>query len=77
MQDINSDSIKRFIYLYILPFEPVLKKALSADNVGKTDQTSVSPVGGQLSKRENDFFKDSVSSPKLFLGFLYLCPGNI
>ena len=55
----------------------MLKEDLSAVNVGKTDQTSVGPVVGQFSQGENNFSENPLSSPELFLGFLYLCPGSI
>ena len=55
--------------------EPAMKKFLPAVNIRKTDKTSVSPGGGQLSQGGNNFTENLLSSLKLLLGFIYLLPG--
>ena len=53
----------------------MLMEILSAVNVRKTDQTSVSPAVRKLSQGGNDLSENLLSSLKLVLGFFYLVPG--
>ena len=55
----------------------MLKEILSAVDVRKTDQTTVSPGVGQLSQGGNDLAESLRSSHKLVLGIFYLVPGVV